>query len=103
MSVVVMTIAAVAGSASAIARADVRARAPRWVGPSAQAKVTNPLAGRRDIVAGGSKVFRDRCAQCHASDGTGTDRAPDLTQPNVHGQTDGALFWKISSGNARAG
>ena len=53
--------------------------------------------------AGGKKIFGQRCAECHGAEARGTDRAPDLTADDLQQQSDGALFWKISSGNTRAG
>ena len=63
----------------------------------------NPFAGRTDAAAGGRKVFHQRCASCHGGDGRGTPKAPNLTDGDVPTQTDGALFWKISHGNAHTG
>ena len=40
---------------------------------------------------------------CHGDTGRGTADAPDLGADDVQKQTDGALFWKISSGNTHAG
>jgi mono/diheme cytochrome c family protein len=74
-----------------------------WVAPPHEAMRMNPLAGRTEAVAGGRKLFRQRCATCHRGDGQGTAKAPDLTQRGVQTQTDGALFWKISGGNSRQG
>lgn len=73
-----------------------------WVAPPAAAAKTNPLADRPDAEAGGRKLFAKRCATCHG-DGRGTSKGPDLTTADVQGQTDGELFWKISSGNTRTG
>jgi mono/diheme cytochrome c family protein len=74
-----------------------------WTPPSDAAGKANPLAGRTELAAGGQKLFRQRCAQCHAEDGIGSPRAPDLTRRAVQAQSDGALFWRISAGNAYAG
>ena len=74
-----------------------------WTAPSNAAAKVNPLAGRTDTVAGGRKLFRQRCATCHSEDGRGSPKAPDLTEPAVQSQSDGVLFWKISSGNTRHG
>ena len=74
-----------------------------WTAPSSAAATINPLADRADTVAGGKKLFRQRCATCHGEDGHGSPKAPDLTESAVQAQTDGALFWKISSGNTRHG
>jgi mono/diheme cytochrome c family protein len=75
----------------------------RWTAPPEAAGRANPLAGHLDVVGGGRKVFRDRCASCHGDDGRGTRKAPDLTGRDVQGQSDGALFWKIGQGNTRRG
>ena len=74
-----------------------------WIAPANAAGKVNPLAGRSDPVSGGRKLFQQRCATCHGDDGRGSSKAPDLTQPAVQEQSDGALFWKISSGNTRQG
>jgi len=81
----------------------VRPHDPEWTAPAKHAARANPLAATEQIVGGGRKVFLERCAQCHGDDGRGTERAPDLAGPDVLAQTDGALFWKISTGNSRSG
>jgi mono/diheme cytochrome c family protein len=77
---------------------------PTWrVPPEASAKV-NPLAGKPDAVAGGHKLFARECVSCHGANGRGEDTgAADLQLPIVQKQRDGALFWKISSGNTHRG
>jgi mono/diheme cytochrome c family protein len=74
-----------------------------WMPPKEQAARANPLETRPDLAAGGRKLFQQRCAQCHGDDGSGTSRAPDLTRRTVQSQSDGALYWRISSGNAYTG
>ena len=89
---------------SLVAQSDrFRERDGGWVAPSKAAGKANPLAHRADVVAGGQKLFRQRCSTCHGDDGRGTRRAPDLVDADVQGQTDGALFWKITGGNTRGG
>jgi mono/diheme cytochrome c family protein len=83
--------------------AQARDRDTTWVAPADESTKMNPLADRPDAAAGGRKVFQQRCAACHGAEGSGTPKAPGLTGDDVQAQTDGALFWKISSGNARAG
>ena len=86
-----------------VATAQVRERDNGWmVPPNASAK-QKPLANRPDAAAGGAKLFQERCATCHGADARGTEDAPDLSQADVQAQTDGALFWKISTGNSRSG
>lgn len=74
---------------------------PTWVAPSRAAGRANPLVGRGDVIAGGRKLFQQRCASCHGDDGMGTSKAPNLADRQVQVQSDGALHWKISHGNAR--
>lgn len=86
-----------------ILRAQVREHDAEWLAPTAVVERANPLAGRSDTVTGGRKIYQQRCAACHGEDGHGSQKAPDLTQNVVQAQSDGALFWKISSGNSRQG
>lgn len=81
----------------------VRAPDADWVAPAAQSGKTNPLADRPETAAGGRKLFHQRCSDCHGDDGRGTPRGPNLTTAAVRRQSDGALFWKITSGNTRTG
>jgi mono/diheme cytochrome c family protein len=75
----------------------------RWTAPATESARTNPLSGQTAVVAGGRKVFQQRCSTCHGEDGAGTATAPDLTRSTIRRQSDGALFWKITSGNTRTG
>lgn len=74
-----------------------------WVAPERAARRQNPLQPSPQLLAGGARTFANRCAECHGPMGGGTDRAPNLTSSSIRHQSDGALFWKISSGNARSG
>lgn len=85
------------------AESSIRERDPKWRAPESAVVRRNPLAGRSDVSRGGQKIFEDRCATCHARGAGGSRRAPDLLSPGVQAQTDGALFWKIGSGNTHAG
>ena len=89
--------------ACVVLRAVVRERDPDWTAPPESANRINPLVGRTELAAGGGKVFQQRCAQCHGPTGEGTTKAPDLSQAGVQDQSDGALFWKITTGNGYAG
>jgi mono/diheme cytochrome c family protein len=75
----------------------------RWVAPAAMDAIQNPFKNQRETAAGGKKLFQQRCGICHRDDGTGTSRGPNLTTTRVQDQSDGAIFWKISSGNTRTG
>jgi mono/diheme cytochrome c family protein len=90
-------------SRAAVLDGQVRERDPKWSAPADTAAKQNPLAGRADAQAGGRKLFQERCTSCHAEDGRGTSKGPDLTQSDVQSESDGALFWKITTGNTREG
>ena len=93
-----------AASASlVVANAQIRERDSEWTAPPEAAARPNPLARRPETAAGGAKLFHVRCAGCHGPDGRGTSKGPDLMNAAVQAQTDGALFWKLSNGNTRAG
>ena len=95
--------ASVAMGVTVFGQTPVRPNDPTWVAPAAAAGRVNPLRMRPDAAAGGARVFGERCVSCHGGAGAGTAKAPDLAVPAVQAQTDGALFWKISTGHAFAG
>ena len=72
-----------------------------WQAPAQATARANPLAPSPEIVAGGRKLFRRHCAECHGEDGRGLRKAADLQLPVVQQQSDGVLFWKITNGNPR--
>jgi mono/diheme cytochrome c family protein len=81
----------------------VRERDPDWTASPKDASRSNPFASQPNAVAGGQKLYGQRCSTCHGADGLGTSRAPNLRAGDVQAQTDGTLFWKIGSGNTRGG
>ena len=100
----VVAVTLMASLGPLVAQSDrLRERDPDWMAPSKEAGKSNPLAHRADVVAGGQKVFGQRCIMCHGDEGRGTSRAPNLVAADIQAQTDGALFWKISGGNTRGG
>ena len=93
-------VTAVAATAQQPAKGRAR---DAWTAPAEQRARVNPLAARPELAGGGKKLFHQRCSACHGDDLGGATRGPALTTPRVERQTDGALFWKISSGNTRTG
>jgi mono/diheme cytochrome c family protein len=81
----------------------VRERDAAWIAPPGDASKLNPLANRADVAPGGRKLFQRYCSTCHGEDARGSTKGPDLTHRDVQAQTDGALFWKVSGGNAHQG
>jgi len=83
----------------------VQAGEPPWTAPAADREKPNPVP-RAAGVPEGKKLFETNCSMCHGLTGKGdgpvgaalTPKPEDLTSQAVRGQTDGALFWKISTG-----
>jgi mono/diheme cytochrome c family protein len=78
---------------------------PGWRPPAEAVTRRNPLANKPEVAAGGEKLFKRNCVECHREDGTGLvqKHAADLQLPVVQQQSDGALFWKITNGNTDRG
>jgi mono/diheme cytochrome c family protein len=78
---------------------------PGWRAPSEAAARPNPLAKHPEAAAGGEKLFKRNCIECHGDNGTGLEKkhAADLQLPTVQEQSDGTLFWKITNGNPDRG
>jgi cytochrome c5 len=78
---------------------------PSWLAPTEAAERHNPLAGRPELAAGGEKLFKRMCVECHGETGAGLPKknAADLQLQVVQGQSDGTLFWKLTNGNPDRG
>jgi mono/diheme cytochrome c family protein len=89
-----------------IALALVAVSEEKWTAPAAEARKKNPVAVNESSLAAGQKIYLKRCVQCHGKTGNGD--GPDaadlgihpakLSDPVIQGQTDGAMFWKITVG-----
>ena len=100
---VAVSVIATWRSSASVLDGQVRERDPDWTAPADATSKPNPLAGRSDAEAGGRKLFQERCTSCHGEDGRGTSKGPNLTDVGVQAQSDGALFWKMTTGNSREG
>ena len=77
-----------------------------WVAPKSADKVKNPLNDNAKATKDGKVLFANYCVSCHGPKGEGngvaaaslTPRPKNLTAKQVQDQTDGALFWKITTG-----
>ncbi len=77
-----------------------------WMAPEGEGKKKNPVPATTAGADRGREIFTTHCAVCHGSGGKGDgflaatlDPKPaDLTGALSRGQTDGDLFWKISTG-----
>lgn len=83
----------------------VSAQAP-WVAPAAEKAKKNPVAASPKVVEQGRKVAQVNCASCHGKGGKGDGPAALALNPKpanwtskvVQEETDGEIFWKITTG-----
>jgi mono/diheme cytochrome c family protein len=76
-----------------------------WKAPEAEKAKKNPVSGPK-AVEQGKKVAQVNCVSCHGAGGKGDGAAAaalnpkpaDWTSARVQTDTDGELFWKISTG-----
>jgi mono/diheme cytochrome c family protein len=103
-----VSIPIISGMAVALLTAGLWAADGAWKAPSFRARKKNPVPADIRSIAEGKKLYIQECLSCHGSSGRGDGQAAkdldippgDLTSPGVAGQSDGALFWKISTGRS---
>lgn len=77
-----------------------------WKAPSAVDKLVNPIKDISSAIEFGKSTFSAQCAVCHGNSGEGdgvagiglNPRPANFTSDEFQNQTDGAIFWKITSG-----
>ncbi len=77
-----------------------------WPVPDSEKSKKNPVAAGPKAVEQGKKVAQVNCASCHGNTGKGNGPAAmalnpkpaDWTSKKVQGETDGATFWRITTG-----
>ena len=80
----------------------------KWIAPSWTDTLKNPLAKIVKATKEGKSIFNSQCYVCHGTYGKGdgiaaptlNPKPADLTSPEVQKQSDGAIFWKITTGNS---
>ena len=78
----------------------------KWLSPAASAAKKNPIAATQDSVAAGQKIYSKTCAMCHGKSGDADGPAvielnihpAKLSNPQLNTESDGSLFWKITTG-----
>jgi mono/diheme cytochrome c family protein len=99
--VALLTFAYWVGSAAA---AD--SMSDKWLSPGPSAARKNPIAPTQQSIAAGQKIYSKTCVMCHGK--TGDADGPAVIELNIHpaklsdpklaNESDGSLFWKITTG-----
>jgi mono/diheme cytochrome c family protein len=78
----------------------------KWLSPAPSAAKKNPIAPTQQSIAAGQKIYSKTCAMCHGKSGDADGPAvielnihpAKLSDPQLAIESDGALFWKITTG-----
>ena len=77
-----------------------------WPVPDAAKNKKNPVASNAESIATGKELWGTHCKSCHGAKGLGDGpkaaqlktEAGDFSKAETQGQTDGALFYKLTEG-----
>src|ERR1700746_2491507 len=77
----------------------------KWSATPAKAQKKSPVAASESSLAAGRKIYSKTCAMCHGKTGDADGPAvielnihpANLSDPQLAAQSDGALFWKITT------
>ena len=78
----------------------------KWLSPASSAAKKNPMPATQESISAGQKIYSKTCAMCHGK--TGDADGPAVIELNIHPaklsdpklatESDGSLFWKITTG-----
>jgi mono/diheme cytochrome c family protein len=102
----VAVVAAATGMAVERSFSEDAANGSGWKAPDAEARKTNPVAADEASLALGKAAFVKSCVMCHGELGKGDGPAAgmfnpqprDLRDPAIVGQSDGSMYWKLTTG-----
>jgi mono/diheme cytochrome c family protein len=77
-----------------------------WTAPASEKSKKSPVAASPQAVEQGKKVAQVNCVSCHGKSGKGDGAAAmalnpkpaDWTSKKIQAESDGELFWKITTG-----
>jgi mono/diheme cytochrome c family protein len=80
--------------------------AGEWIAPASADTIKNPFKGDAASIEKGKKLYIKNCTVCHGDKGKGdgiaaaglTPKPADHSSEKIQKQSDGVLYWKISTG-----
>ena len=81
-------------------------KAAKWVAPAEAANLKNPVEGNAVTIKDAQKLYISMCTPCDGDKGRGdgpaaaalNPRPADYSSKSVQSETDGSLFWKMTTG-----
>jgi mono/diheme cytochrome c family protein len=103
-----VVVALVAASALLPVRSYADNPPEEWKAPSRATRKKNPISSDEKSIAAGKAVYAAQCLACHGPAGHGdgpqakdlNPKPRDLATSAIQEQTDGSMFWKITTGKA---
>jgi mono/diheme cytochrome c family protein len=103
MSVAVFLIVLIAPALAVLGEEQSKGK---WSIPVAEAQKKSPVPANESSLAAGQKIYSKTCATCHGRTGDADGPAvielnihpAKLSDPQVARESDGSLFWKITTG-----
>ena len=77
-----------------------------WTAPETEKGKKSPIAASPKVAEQGKKVAQVNCVSCHGKGGKGdgvaaaalNPKPADWTSKKIQGESDGEIFWKITTG-----
>ena len=78
----------------------------KWLSPAPSAAKKNPITSTPESIVAGQKIYSKTCVMCHGKSGDADGPAvielnihpAKLSDPHLATESDGSLFWKITTG-----
>ena len=100
------SVLALLTAAYSIGSAQADSLSEKWLSPAPSAARKNPIAATQESIGVGQKIYAKTCTMCHGKSGDADGPAvielnihpARLSDPNLANESDGSLFWKITTG-----